>query len=152
MHLCTGIADRGTIETDGFVADGFGVMSVQAQLALEYTMALVTYKIRAAVVPVRFGVVLATVLEAGSTMIALIIGAGVVSQIIVPGKPVRAEVIFTDETHEGGQSVVKFVLDEDPEHRVPMAVGEAGVAMGGVIYDDLKRTEESVSDNTKEIL
>ena len=89
-------------------------MCVQTQLAVEYTMALVTCKIRAAVVSVRFGVVLATVLEAGSKMIGLIIGAGVVSEIIVSRKTVRAEVTGSQETLKGGQSVVMFVLVEDP--------------------------------------
>ena len=89
-------AHRGTGWGNRFAADAFHSMGIQTRLTVKETVTLLVFQGSRAVMLVGIDVVLATVLEAGSTKLGLVVGAGVLSQSIVGFQAVRAEITFPE--------------------------------------------------------
>ena len=85
-------------------------MGLETGLTVEETVAVGALQVRRTVAFVRLCMILAPFLHAGSTKVGLVVGAGVMTSIVVGGQTMRAEITFAEKTFETGHSVIMFVF------------------------------------------
>ena len=99
--MTTGSTDGGMLRIDGFTGLGLGPMGLETSVPVERTSTEDAECLSCTVLSVGLRVIWASVLQAGSAMIGLVVATGMLTQMVVGSKTLAAKVIFTEETGQG---------------------------------------------------
>ena len=96
--------------TDRFAAHGLQFVGVQTLLAEEESVTLWALQVRGTVAFVGLGVIVAAFLYTSTAMVGLIVGTGVVTQMIVAFQAMGTEITFSKKTLQTSEGVVILVF------------------------------------------
>ena len=87
-------------------------------------MTLAASKVTLVVTVIRLGMVFTAFMEASPAMVGLVVRAGVLAQIVVTFKAVRAEIIAVQKTFQGSQGAAVLIFQEEPKRNIAVTVGK----------------------------